>query len=192
MYEIPNVLEKSEKVMWEGKPKYSAYMFSSLIFVIIILAILLWFLRSFTFVLIAVFLLTLFIILTHLSYKVKHYAITNKRIVIQSGIIGRDFKFVDYDKMQNVSVDVGLIDKIFSTGTIKVFSGEIGSTYVASSSSNRSDRGTYAPTPVYDSFTYILTPYDVVAILQNNLSKRKEASIDVLKSIEGILKKKSK
>jgi len=31
MNEIPNVLEPNEKIIWNGKPKYSAFMASALI-----------------------------------------------------------------------------------------------------------------------------------------------------------------
>ena len=55
----------------------------------------------------------------------KYYAITNKRVIIQSGIIGRDFKSIDYDRIQNVSANVGLIGMIFKVGNVNIFTGEM-------------------------------------------------------------------
>ena len=51
-----------------------------------------------------------------------YYAITDKRIIIQSGIIGRDFKIVDFDQISNAEVNVGLIDKLFGddSGSISI------------------------------------------------------------------------
>ncbi|MFC1775034.1 PH domain-containing protein [Nanoarchaeota archaeon] len=51
-----------------------------------------------------------------------HYAITNKRVIIQKGVIGRDFEMVDFDKITNAEVDVGFFDQIFggNSGTIKI------------------------------------------------------------------------
>jgi hypothetical protein len=51
-------------------------------------------------------------------HKYVEYAITDKRIIIQKGLVGRDFDSIDYEKIQDISVNVGLIDKFFGTGTI--------------------------------------------------------------------------
>ena len=59
-----------------------------------------------------------------LVYKHTHYAITNKRVLFQSGLIGRDFQMVDFDQVTNADVNVGLIDKLFSksSGSILIAS----------------------------------------------------------------------
>ncbi|MCX6709173.1 MAG: PH domain-containing protein, partial [Candidatus Woesearchaeota archaeon] len=90
---------------------------------------------------------------------------TNKRMIIQSGIIGRDFKSVDYDRMQNVSVDVGILGVIFKVGTVKIFTGEIETVSSGKTSSIQSK---------YDRLHYVSFPYDVLKKLQTELSKRKE------------------
>lgn len=57
-----------------------------------------------------------------LSYSYIHYAITNKRVIMQRGLIGRDFQMVDFDKITNAEVNVGIIDKLVgnSSGTILI------------------------------------------------------------------------
>ena len=44
--------------------------------------------------------------------------ITDKRIITQTGAIGVDTRFVDLDKIQEVYVQIGFIDRLFGTGTL--------------------------------------------------------------------------
>ncbi|MEK6968673.1 MAG: PH domain-containing protein [Nanoarchaeota archaeon] len=62
-------------------------------------------------------------IFVYLSYRNLYFAITDKRVILQSGIIGRDFKMADFDQISNAEVDVGIFDKIFGgkTGSISVY-----------------------------------------------------------------------
>ncbi|MDE6302814.1 MAG: PH domain-containing protein [Clostridia bacterium] len=48
------------------------------------------------------------------------YIFTDKRIIIRSGIIGIDFKFLYYNEIESVNVKVSLTDKIFRVGDIYV------------------------------------------------------------------------
>ncbi|MEK6952323.1 MAG: PH domain-containing protein, partial [Nanoarchaeota archaeon] len=48
-----------------------------------------------------------------LVYKHMYYAITNKRILFQKGLICRDFEMIDFDQITNAEVNVGLFDKLF-------------------------------------------------------------------------------
>ncbi|HZJ89744.1 MAG TPA: hypothetical protein VFD05_03590 [Bacilli bacterium] len=66
----------------------------------------------------ALLLTTLFAVL---SYQKKYYAYTNKRILIQGGIIGVDYKGLDHKMIGAIEVRVDLLDKIVrkNTGTIK-------------------------------------------------------------------------
>lgn len=166
MNEIPNILEPKEKVEWEGKPSYLPYMISISMVIIIISALVLlfsWGKANLTvIILITIAISALLFLFTHLSYRVAHYAITNKRVIIQYGIIGRDFKTFDYDKIQNASVNVGLLGIIFKVGNIQFFTGEISTT-----SKGR-------PIAVYDTFYYIDAPYDILKKAQTHLSTRKE------------------
>ena len=57
-----------------------------------------------------------------LVYKHTYYAITNKRVLIQTGVIGRDFQITDFDQITNAIVNVGLFDILFGrkSGSILV------------------------------------------------------------------------
>jgi len=170
MNEIPKIIGPNEKLIYEGKPELAPYLTRGILtslFIIIILSLFIgaW-LKS---VIIAIpaglVLLVLAIIIISLAYSKVHYAITNKRIIIQSGIIGRDFKSIDYDRMQNISAQVGILGVIFKVGTIQIFTGEMQSVGSGNSSSIR---------PKYDNLTYIQNPYETLKIMQTELSKRKE------------------
>ncbi len=55
-------------------------------------------------------------------YKNTRYALTNKRILIRSGIIGIDFKSLDYDTVGAITVNVSWIDKVIkkNTGSLQI------------------------------------------------------------------------
>lgn len=169
MNEIPQILEPKEKVIYDGKPKYAPYItgaiFGNLIAVVIIGIFIGAFLKSILFAVVAgIIIFILGIIISNMAYTRTHYAITNKRAIIQSGIIGRDFKSIDYDRMQNVSVDVGILGVIFKVGSIKIFTGEMETV------------GGKQPRiqAKYDEFNHVVSPYEVLKKLQTHLSVRKE------------------
>ena len=169
MNEIPKILEPREKVAWESKPRYAAYMVWVFFGGIVgggvggfFVGMLLNSLVVGLIVGIAVFAFSLF--WGNLAYNVTHYAITNKRVILQKGVIGRDFRSIEYDKIQNASVNVGLIGVIFHVGRVNMFTGELIST------------GGKHPhlRPKYDTLRYVRKPYDVLKLLQRHLSSRKE------------------
>lgn len=55
-----------------------------------------------------------------LELKNIEYALTDKRIIARSGVVGVDFKYIHYSEVQSVNVKVGLIDKIFKVGDIYI------------------------------------------------------------------------
>lgn len=169
MNEINQILEPKEKLFYDSNPVYKPYLLSSLIAAIIFSAIIGVFAFAFSkSIIIGIIILIAGIvggiILANMAYSRTHYAITNKRVIIQSGIIGRDYRSIDYDRMQNISVDVGPLGVMFKVGSIKIFTGELQST------------GGKNPQlkPKYDMFKYISEPYNVLKTLQTQLSARKE------------------
>ena len=107
-------------------------------------------------------------ILSLLSYKNTKYFITTKRAILAGGLVGIDYKFIDFDEIKNISVEVGLIDKLIgrgNTGTISIFSGEYTQT---------SNQG---PNSKNDFFLGIENPYEVVRLL-------KSVSYDIKTDIE--------
>lgn len=127
MRELDKVLGSREKVFWEGKPKFWPFVFGGftvglfgLFFMLIGLFSILvglqkgnWaaLIMPHFWVGLLVFIgVPLYALLVH---KRVHYAITDKRVIIQKGLIGRDFEIIDYDQITNAEVNVGIIDKLF-------------------------------------------------------------------------------
>lgn len=109
------------------------------------------------------------------SNFVKEYAITQKRVVFKSGLIGTDFESVYLDQIKNIIVDVGLIGKIFGVGSVKI---DIGKTETYSSGS--SHPGTLTQSRIrtrtmYYVLRYVDNPYELYQYLQRSLTGRKES-----------------
>lgn len=125
MKELDKVLDAKEKIQWENRPKFLPFVLGAGALYVIISSII---------ILPLLFLgygagsagLYLFLILAFvigapvyhiLVYPFVHYAITNKRVIIQKGLIGRDFDMVDFDKITDLQVNVGVVDKLFGQGS---------------------------------------------------------------------------
>ena len=52
------------------------------------------------------------------GYNNLFYCYTNKRLIVRSGMIGVDYKSLDYKDMTSVDVKVGFLDRKTKTGTI--------------------------------------------------------------------------
>ena len=102
-------------------------------------------------------------ILTFFGFKATEYTISDKRFILKSGMIGADIRSVYYDQIRSVYVVVGLVGKIFGTGTIKIDTGR-------TKSHKRNNRSVTH----YDKISNIKNPYEVYKILQNNISESKE------------------
>lgn len=53
-----------------------------------------------------------------MRYRNTEYIITDKRLITQTGAIGLDTRFVDFDKIQEVYVKIGIADRLFGTGSL--------------------------------------------------------------------------
>ena len=73
------------------------------------------------------------------------YGYTNRRLLMRSGVIGTSFKSIDYDTIQELDVTVGIIDRLFNTGTVRAFTGQT----------------TSKGARLYDQFVSIANAYDV-------------------------------
>ena len=100
-----------ERVLWSGKPKFIPFFFTNLSITIYFLLILIIFIAlgiiypeeiDSGLLIIYVMIALVFLIYPILNFFVTHYAITDKRVIIQNGIIGRDFKIIDFDKITNI------------------------------------------------------------------------------------------
>lgn len=109
-------------------------------------------------------------LLSFFSNLVKEYTITNKRVLIKSGLIGTDFNSVYLTEVRTANVKVGLIDKIFSVGTLNIDTGKIETV----NSGSRNDRETKTQT-AYDKLLHINKPYEVYKYFQTTLTGRQES-----------------
>ena len=73
------------------------------------------------------------------------YGYTNRRLMMRSGVIGTSFKSVDYDRIQELDVTQGVIERLFGVGTIRAYCG----------------RNTSKGARIYDQFVSIANPYEV-------------------------------
>lgn len=142
---IEDVLNNDEKVLWQGKPNAKSYIWAAAIKMLPIAIIWLIFDGTFIFFIsvgmaqgdiplailgfiIPFFLLHLTPVWIWIANTVRavrevknlEYAITDRRVIIRSGLIGIDFKFINYTEIDSVNVKVGLIDRIFKVGDIYI------------------------------------------------------------------------
>ncbi len=142
---IEDVLNSDEKVLWQGKPNAKSYVLAAMLKMLPIAIIwllidgfvltaiitgmvkgqmptnILWFVVPF-------FLLHLLPVWIWIANTVKafrevknlEYAVTDKRVIIRSGLIGIDFKFINYTEIDSVNIKVGIIDRIFKVGDIYI------------------------------------------------------------------------
>ncbi len=134
MKELDRILNDDEKILWEGAPTFWPFIAMSALLSLFGLPFMLAGLipgiigvvsGSWAAIFIGlviphfwvgaalVFGVPLYRILVH---KHTYYAVTNKRVIIQSGLIGRDFKFIDYDQLSNAEVNVGIADTLLGRG----------------------------------------------------------------------------
>lgn len=181
-----NTLEENEHILWQGRKNLVVTMLLSVTTSVIILIFMFIFRNLFSSadmsctingiqsvgedcqnglniitIIIGIFALIM-PLLSYIYYHVTKYAVTEKRVIFESGIIGTDIKSIYFDQIKDLSVNVGLVGKIFSTGTISLDTGKTMST----------KNGT---TSVFDMIENIDTPYDVYKIVQKGLSERKES-----------------
>lgn len=137
MRELQKVLDENEKILWEGRPQFLPFVFQG--WILISIVGILWTLGVLSIAVAQPKLGNLIFITPHfwigivmifgyplqklLVYERMYYTITDKRVIIQKGIIGRDFRSIDFDKITDAEVNVGFMDKLFSksSGSILIF-----------------------------------------------------------------------
>ena len=142
---IDDIVDPNEKVLWRGQPNAKSYVLASMLKMLPIA--LLWMAVDGFFIgfiatgmasgniplallgfVVPFFLIHLAPVWIWIGKTVKatrevknlEYAITDKRIIIRSGVVGIDFKFINYAEIDSVNVKVGIIDRIFRVGDIYV------------------------------------------------------------------------
>ncbi len=141
-HEIDEVLNEGEQILWRGKPNKKAYVWASVLkmmpIALLWLAIdggfifgmfmaedfpqeMLWFIVPFF----ALHLAPVWIWIANIIKavaEIKHleYAITDKRVIVRSGVVGIDFKFINHAEIDSVNVKVGFVDKICKVGDVYI------------------------------------------------------------------------
>jgi len=70
-----------------------------------------------------IIILTLWLIWNILSWRSKWYIITSQRVMINSGVISKKSVYMHYNKMQDIIVSQGFIQRISYAGDIEIFGG---------------------------------------------------------------------
>ena len=141
---IDDLIDKDEEIIWRGKPKKSAFIWSKILTMLpvaliwgLVDGIFIYFLTTnsvfssapiwlviFLIVFFLIHLMPVWIWLSNvISASAQHknieYAFTNKRIIIRSGLI-IDIKNIYYIDIQSVNLRVGLIDRMLKVGDIYI------------------------------------------------------------------------
>lgn len=135
--EIENLLVPGESVIWKGKPKKSAFIINKIItmlpiavFWVLIDAVfisafstMLEQMKLFLIVFFAIHLMPVWIWLSNVltankKWKNTEYAVTDKRIIVKTGVIGMGYNSLYYTDIKNVTLNVGAIDKMLGVGDI--------------------------------------------------------------------------
>ncbi len=142
---IRDMMDSNEYQLWEGKPEKVTYIIGNPVMYVVALV---WGAFDFAFIgmmfgvggglpmgfglfMIPFFLLHLMPvwiavggpIYRAINWNYIHYVLTDKRIYIQSGIIGRDINVVEFMAISEPEVNVGLIEKLRGCGTIRLTPG---------------------------------------------------------------------
>jgi len=127
-----NILDQDEFIIKEYKPDRKRFFLSRILTAILILLFMaipmsigILIEESLIYLIIPLIVIIVVVIITYLLTKVTYnkrlYAYTNKRVLIQNGFIGVDYKSLDLDVIGASEVRVDFIDKLVgnNTGTIK-------------------------------------------------------------------------
>ena len=161
--DLKSILEPKEVISWQGVISRKILGFNLMLWLIILIA---WSVFLFsapesnTYISYLLFVVLLVsAALKFLTDYVKVFVITDRRIIIESGLIGTDYNSIYFSQIRTANVQVGLIDKMFAVGTINIDTGKV-------------ETATNKTQTTYDKLTYIETPYDVYKLLEIALAKK--------------------
>lgn len=70
-----------------------------------------------------VVILFLWILWDIVSWRAIHYTLTDRRVVIQRGVIRKKKVYIHYEKIQDINISQGLMERLFRAGDIEIYSG---------------------------------------------------------------------
>lgn len=135
-----------ERVLFETRPRFIVSLKSAIFKFIIVLLLLYFFttiimyaallqgrvntLVSLPFVtgttyglVIIILLLLIWILWNILSWRSKHYTLTNQKVMIKTGVIRKKSVYMHYDKIQDIIVSQSIMERISYSGDIEIFGG---------------------------------------------------------------------
>lgn len=77
-----------------------------------------------------IFILILWAIGDLISWKFIEYILTDQRIIIKTGLINKKRSYIHYNKVQDIVIYQSLLERIFSSGDIEIYSGHENTTIV--------------------------------------------------------------
>lgn len=146
-YDINAVLAEGETIIWEGKPKKSAYIINRSIKMLPVALIWILFdgafigglvgsgaIKEMWYFIIPFFALHLMpvwiwlgnVITSGQHWKNTAYAVTDRRIIMHSGFVNMEYESLSYKDIVNVKLRIGVIDKMLGVGDLYFDSGEDG------------------------------------------------------------------
>mgnify|MGYP001863874871 CR=1 FL=1 len=141
---MPNPLAEGEQELWSAKPKKAAFIINNIVRMMPVALIWLLFdsfiiyvfissgaikemvlpiIIFFAFHLLPVWIWLGNIITASKKWKNTKYYVTDRRIIIQTGIIGASYDTIYYKDIKNVSLKIGVIDKLLKVGDIYIDTG---------------------------------------------------------------------
>lgn len=146
MFNRKNNSNPGERVIFQTRPRFLANLKSTILKFIVLLLIF-YFFRSiislaislqeyvvqmvqipliqatFYLLILIIALLILSMIFDVVSWRRKKYQLTNQRVIVKKGLIRRKRSYIHYSKIQDIDVDQGIVDRIFSAGDIEIYGG---------------------------------------------------------------------
>ncbi len=147
MTEMNNTSQKPrEKVLFDTRPRFTITLTSTFIKFIVLLILIYLFtsilasvasvqnflvnyvklplVESVSYLMVLLILvLFLWILWDIISWRAIHYMLTNRRVLVERGVIRKKKVYIHYNKIQDVNISQGLMERIFRAGEIEIFGG---------------------------------------------------------------------
>lgn len=150
---IENLINENERIIWRGRPKKISFILNKILsmtpFAILWLAfdatfitlmvlnvgrlptpIIIFLVIFFAFHLIPVWLWISRIIFAWREYRFTEYAITDRRVLVKTGIVAAGYLSFYYNEIRNIEMHIGIIDRLTGVGDIFIHCGKITSAKV--------------------------------------------------------------
>jgi uncharacterized membrane protein YdbT with pleckstrin-like domain len=146
MTEMENTPQPREKVLFDTRPRFTITLSSTFIkfFVLIVLLYLFTtilasvasvqnFLVNYVrlplvesvsyLIVILIFVLFLWILWDIISWRAIHYMLTTDRVLVERGVLRKKKVYMHYEKIQDVDISQGIMERIFKAGDIEIWGG---------------------------------------------------------------------